>query len=97
MTMGKAADNERIKLRANIYNSLAAGTLLAGVFIPILPVYQAIPKIGDWLLSFFFKQVTAPEFDWTFVSLSAFAIAGAFWAGLGFHRDALREAEQLQD
>lgn len=34
--MGKAADNERIKLKATFYNNLAVATFVGGGVLPIL-------------------------------------------------------------
>jgi hypothetical protein len=36
--MGKAADNEQIKLKATFYNNISVGSALAGVFIPYFQV-----------------------------------------------------------
>jgi len=38
--MGKAADNERIKLKATFANNLAVASLVAGAIVPAL-LYQA--------------------------------------------------------
>jgi hypothetical protein len=46
--MGKAADNEQLKLRANWYNNASVGLTVAGVAIPYLTVPQrftADPKL----------------------------------------------------
>ena len=42
--MGKAAENERIKLRATFYNNLGVGLTLVGVLYPTLNVTPAISK-----------------------------------------------------
>jgi hypothetical protein len=39
--MGKATDNERIKLRATFFNNLAVGLILAGVLIPYLGILDS--------------------------------------------------------
>jgi hypothetical protein len=39
--MGKAAENERTKLRATFYNNLSVGLVLAGVLIPYLGFIQS--------------------------------------------------------
>jgi hypothetical protein len=42
--MGKAADNERIKLRTTFYNNIAIGLFVAGGIIPcLLAATQEIP------------------------------------------------------
>jgi hypothetical protein len=38
--MGKAAENERLKLRATWYNNISVGLTVAGVAIPYLTVPQ---------------------------------------------------------
>jgi hypothetical protein len=38
--MGKAADNERIKLDAAFYNNIAVGTVIAGVLAPYFAFFQ---------------------------------------------------------
>jgi hypothetical protein len=35
-TMGKAADNERVKLRATYLNNIGAGLIVGGVIVPAL-------------------------------------------------------------
>jgi len=49
--MGKAADNERIKLRATWYNNVSVGLFVAGVFVPYLTLFQKLPEhmAGDRL------------------------------------------------
>jgi hypothetical protein len=41
--MGKAADNERLKLKATFYNNLAVGSTVGGVLIPLFGLYQNKP------------------------------------------------------
>jgi hypothetical protein len=41
--MGKAADNERLKLDAAFYNNLAVGLFVGGAFLPAFGIYQNIP------------------------------------------------------
>jgi hypothetical protein len=43
--MGKAADNEAIKLRATYFNNLAVGTLLGGFVIPYIALFQRYPEV----------------------------------------------------
>jgi hypothetical protein len=38
--MGKAAENERIKLGATFYNNLAVGLTITGLFVPYLTLVQ---------------------------------------------------------
>jgi hypothetical protein len=43
--MGKAADNERIKLKAMFYNNMNVGLWLVGVLYPVLNSLPAIAKV----------------------------------------------------
>ncbi|SDA12969.1 hypothetical protein SAMN02799622_00869 [Methylobacterium sp. UNC378MF] len=52
--MGKAADNERKKLKATWYNNLSIGLMLGGIFIPYL---GAITKMG-----YISSKITSGEF-----------------------------------
>ncbi|MGA2638348.1 hypothetical protein [Methylocella sp.] len=45
--MGKAAYNERIKLRAMFYNNLSVGSLIAGFLVPSLIAVPAFPPLLD--------------------------------------------------
>jgi hypothetical protein len=54
--MGKAAENERIKLKATYFNNLAVGLALAGVFVPYLafaqtwqPIHGFPAILYDWV------------------------------------------------
>jgi hypothetical protein len=42
--MGKASDNERIKLGATYLNNIAVGIILAGGLIPLFLVVQALER-----------------------------------------------------
>lgn len=55
--MGKLADNEFSKLKANFYNNVAVGSLLAGVVIPIIGFYQAHWTIRDFIAESGFLQL----------------------------------------
>ena len=48
--MGKAADNEKIKLEAQYYNGLAIGILIAGWFLPSTALFLKIVDQGfSWV------------------------------------------------
>jgi hypothetical protein len=47
-TMGKAADNERIKLSATLRNNISVGLVIGGVAIPLLAVYSKFNDRSDW-------------------------------------------------
>jgi len=42
--MGKAADNERLRLRASFYNNVGVGALVGGVLLPYLAIHQISPN-----------------------------------------------------
>jgi hypothetical protein len=48
--MGKAAENERIKLLAAWYNNISVGLTLTGVLIPVFSLYKAdnFLLLHDW-------------------------------------------------
>ena len=48
--MGKAAENERIKLRATFFNNLAVGLTLVAVLYPVLNVLPVVGKVFDNLI-----------------------------------------------
>jgi hypothetical protein len=50
-TLGKAARNERRKLRATFFNNLAVGVSLGGLFIPYLALFQRLDEVAFWLAS----------------------------------------------
>ena len=43
--MGKAANNERIKLKAMYFNNISVGLLVAGALIPYLAIAQRASEI----------------------------------------------------
>ncbi len=47
--MGKAADNERIKLRATYLNNVAVGLVVAGGLIPLFALMQQSGTVVDWI------------------------------------------------
>jgi hypothetical protein len=44
--MGKAADNERIKLRATFLNNCSVALIVGGAFIPVLSLYGRLPEMA---------------------------------------------------
>jgi hypothetical protein len=73
--VGKAAENERLKLRAVFWNNLSAGIALAGILVPL------ISYLGGALTSF--DKASRGQIPWTReVVESAFFAAGAILAAL---------------
>src|SRR4029079_10032105 len=76
--MGKAADNERLRLRAMFFNTLAAACVVTGLFVPYFVLLTAWGRMvttvdaliaGDWA-----------RVDGLLIGLSATIVA----LGLGF-------------
>ena len=47
--MGKAAENEKLKLKAAFYNNVAVGAVIGGVFLPLDNFYRQHETIADFL------------------------------------------------
>jgi hypothetical protein len=91
--MGKLADNERIRLRAMFFNTLAAACVITGLFVPYFVLLTAWGRtlaffeallVGDW------KRLQAG-----FVGL--FATAVALLLGFLFRRKADNVARSMHD
>jgi hypothetical protein len=91
--MGKAADNERLKLRAMFFNNLSVACFVTGVFIPYLALLRG------WGQSMkFFEAVVAG--DWTSAQGDALGFLAAIIAlslGYVFRRRADKIAGSVQD
>ena len=46
--MGKAADNERIRLRATLFNNISVGLVIVGTAAPLLAAYSKLSELTDW-------------------------------------------------
>lgn|GEM_PF-5523031 len=68
--MGKAADNELIKLRATFLNNLAVGLILAGLLLPLLALYAHVGNAKSWL-----TQAEPADMKRLFGTAAAFCIA----------------------
>jgi hypothetical protein len=95
--MGKAADNEQIKLRATAYNNIAVGLALGGVLLP----YLSLILKGDEFLAWFWSvmngasTISATEIEKIILVLFAFVLA--FWGAVHYRRLAKREIEKITD
>jgi ABC-type Na+ efflux pump permease subunit len=86
--MGKAAENEKTKLRANFLNNCAAALCIAGGLLPILAVYVRIPDFAE-------RQ---PSFTETLAIICAgLAIILAVATGLFMHFLAIKQLNNLED
>lgn len=69
--MGKAAENERTKLRATFYNNVAVGATITGSIVPFLAYAREMVQKDD--------EFTLPEITVTLLLIAAAAtVAGAF-------------------
>jgi hypothetical protein len=91
--MGKAADNERLKLRAIFFNNLSVACFVTGLFIPYLALLRG------WGQSMhFFEALLAGE--WASARSDALGLLAAVLAlslGYIFRRRADKIAQSLQD
>jgi hypothetical protein len=71
--MGKAADNERIKLKADFYNNMSAGLWLVGVLSAVL---NALPAVGKFLFGLLMGQPA-----WSSDSVQQFLIGLVVFVG----------------
>ena len=93
--MGQAAENERIKLRAGFFNSIAIGLFLTGCLLPLLAIAQRTGIIVDWLFNHSSREPVLVDYATVvayFVEI-AFALIGARY----FRRQADRMVDKIQD
>jgi hypothetical protein len=76
--MGKAAKNERLKLKAAFYNNLAAGSAVGGVFIPLIGLYQNTPVSAVFSPLITFPPAWPQTKDYQFLMAAAVAFLMAF-------------------
>ena len=92
--MGKAADNERLRLRAMFLNTLAAACVVTGLFVPYFVMLTAWGRI----VGFFEAFITG---DWARLQggmvVGLFATAVALLLGFLLRRRADKIARSIQD
>jgi hypothetical protein len=93
--MSKAADNERIKLRATYYNNIAAGLALAGCLIPYLALVRGIGEIFDWMRHHSPGEITFV--GWTGVITTVLAFFLALQGAKRFRQAANEQIGKIQD
>jgi hypothetical protein len=86
--MGKAADNERIKIQASFYNGCAIAICVAGIALPMLGLFAYLPELA--------KPDYSPPDLWKIVVVGASMFA-AFGIGAALHSAANRVLGDLQD
>jgi hypothetical protein len=91
--MGKAADNEKIKLRATYLNSLAVGLVIASVLIPYLALIPHANEFGQWLDSLRAGTATVSEAELYKILATIIALLGAKY----YRVLANKEISKIQD
>jgi len=94
--MGKAAKNEKLKLRATFYNNTAVGLALGGALIPYL---VAVQKLGD-ILAWARDHGPPAHFtmvEWATIITPIVAFFLALQGARHFRRVAGKTIEKLQD
>ena len=88
--MGKAADNERIRLRATYLNNISVALYVAGGILPLMGYLAKAHQHSNWWL-----QATATEWNemLALIVASGLAVAGAVL----FRRSADREIQKILD
>jgi arginine exporter protein ArgO len=91
--MGKAANNEGLKIKATYYNNIAVGLFVAGAVIPYLSWFTTVAASQqNWLWPSSFT-----ESDWKKVVSTAVAMIIAISASMYLHRHALSFLKQIED
>jgi hypothetical protein len=93
--MGQTAKNERIRLKAGFFNSIAIGLFLTGCLLPLLAIAQRTGVIMDWLFNHSSREPVFVDYATVVAYFVEFALA---FVGAGyFRRRADRMADQMQD
>jgi hypothetical protein len=91
--MGKAAENERVKLRATFHNNIGVGLTLVGVLFPTLNV---MPVISKFLADLAFGQA-AWSLDSVKQILISLVVFVANLVAIVLRRAADQEIGKIQD
>jgi hypothetical protein len=93
--VGQTANNERIKLRAGFFNSIAIGLFLTGCLLPFLAAAQRTGVIVDWVFNHSSREPVFVDYATIIAYLAEFALA---LVGAGyFRRQADRMVDKIQD
>jgi hypothetical protein len=93
--MGKAADNETIKLSAAFWNNLSVGMSVGGVFVAYLVLFQRVLESPPVLEAMKDDVFHSPDVRRLVAGLIAIALAMGLSAQ--FRRQAVREIAKIQD
>ena len=91
--MGKAADNERLRLRAMFFNTLAAACIITGLFVPYFVMLTAWGR----MVAAFEALITGDWMRLHGLMVGLFATAVALLLGFLFRRTADKIARSIQD
>jgi hypothetical protein len=94
--MGKAADNERIKLRATWDNNVSIGLFLGGAIIPYLALGQN-PELQQKLYDWGHGKYQPTDMDGRKLFVVAAALVIALATSWIFRVTAHREIQKIQD
>jgi hypothetical protein len=93
--MGKAAENERIKLRPTRFNNLSVGISLGGIIIPYLAIFQKVDAIEAWTKRAVEFQLTSADYKGAASVVLPFL--AALWAARVYRRRAIDEIRKIAD
>ena len=92
--MGKAADNERIKLTATYYNGMSVSVTVVAILLPTLAF---LPTLGATLLDVAQGHASATPDDIAKVVVDAVAFLAALYCAAMLRRAADREIQKIRD
>ncbi len=96
-TMGKAADNEILKLRATYTNNLAVGMALGAALLPFSAVVWKMDEFSDWMFLWWKGAATLNiSVTYTYVAAFVFALVIVKTSDRA-HRSAIDLLRQIQD
>ena len=93
--MGRAAENEQLKLRATWFNNVSVGLFVAGFFVPFLLLPQRFREIVDLLA--LWRAGTIQEWDVSEILAIFVPFVVAMFFAFYFRFRAHHEVDRLQD
>jgi len=94
--MGKAADNERAKIRATFWNNMAVGLSMTGLVLPYISIYSTGEEGRQFITELIHRNITNVAMLEKF--LSGFLVVAFSWTMAVFCRLwARQEANKIQD
>jgi hypothetical protein len=93
LDMGKAAENERIKLKATFFNNVSVGLTVTGVFVPYLAFLQSGQLNSQVVHDFLAGNIS----QYWLLPVKLFVMFLAFGSAAIFRHGASTEIAKLQD